>query len=84
MQLTDWLCPGCRDVCTCSAENCKRTLRKWLPTGQLSGEAGQQGYMSVSRQGAAHLAAATGFHVVPQCAWQQTGRNVDTWKGGTL
>ncbi|GAB4821606.1 hypothetical protein N2152v2_008652 [Parachlorella kessleri] len=48
MQLADWRCPGCRGICTCSAENCTRAKRGWAKTGQLSHEARRQGYASTA------------------------------------
>lgn len=44
----DWICPGCRDLCNCSAPSCLRGRRGWLPTNQLSHEATQQGFRSVA------------------------------------
>ncbi len=45
---TDWICPGCRDLCNCSGANCMRIKRGWFPTNQLSHEAKDQGFRSVA------------------------------------
>ena len=47
-QMSDWICPGCRDICNCSGANCMRIKRGWFPTQQLSHEAREQGYKSVA------------------------------------
>jgi hypothetical protein len=45
---SDWICPGCRDLCNCSGANCMRIKRGWFPTNQLSHEARDQGFRSVA------------------------------------
>lgn len=45
---SDWQCPACRDLCNCSGANCMRLKRGWFPTNQLSHEATQMGFASVS------------------------------------
>ena len=47
-QQTDWICPGCRDLCNCSSPNCIRIKRGWFPTQTLWHEAKRQGFKSVA------------------------------------
>ena len=57
---SDWICPGCRDLCNCSGANCMRIKRGWFPTNQLSHEARDQGFRSVAHYLVhTHLSAAT-------------------------
>ena len=57
---TDWICPGCRDLCNCSGANCMRIKRGWFPTQQLAHEARDQGFKSVAHYLVlTHVSAAT-------------------------
>ncbi|PRW59310.1 Cell division cycle-associated 7 [Chlorella sorokiniana] len=44
----NWLCPACRQICNCSANNCVRNKNGWVPTNQLISEAESLGYESVA------------------------------------
>lgn len=44
-EMSDWICPSCRDICNCSFH---RTKKGWAPTGTLYRYAIAQGYPSVA------------------------------------
>jgi len=45
LQLNEWICPPCRDICNCSICRCKKGL---LPTGIMAPEALTTGFKSVA------------------------------------
>ena len=47
-RMPDWSCPSCLQICNCSGRTCDRHLAGLGCTRILSGEARDQGYMSVS------------------------------------
>ena len=47
-RMPDWRCPSCLQICNCSGRTCDRHLAGLGCTRILSGEARDQGYMSVS------------------------------------